>query len=93
MKEMYDGIYVAGFVLFFGEQVRYFITDDPERTNVVESGTFGQDTRIAAEGDDRFAMINRISALAAMQKYDEALDAMEKYNRRANLVSKMFRRR
>lgn len=92
MKEMYDGIYVSGFLLFFGEQVRYFITDDADRRNVVESGTFGQDTRISDAGDDRFAMINRISTLTAMQHWDEAIDALEKYDRRADLTARLFGR-
>ena len=90
MKEMYEGIYVSGFILFFGEQVRYFITDDAERRNVVESGTFGQDTRIADTGSDRFSMINRISTLIAMDRMDEAIQAMEEYDRKADLVARLF---
>ncbi len=92
MKEMYDGIYVVGFVLFFGEQVRYFITDDAEQKNTVESGAFGQDTRIPDAGEDRFSRINRLSMYAAMGRYEEALDALEEYNRRAHMVESLFRR-
>ena len=93
MKEMYDGIYVTGFILFFGEQVRYFITDDMDQKNVVESGSFGQDTRILDTGDDRFALINRISTESAMKHYDEALKVMEDYNRKALMVEALFHRK
>jgi hypothetical protein len=92
MKEMYDGIYVTGLLLFFGEQVRYFITDDADQKNVVESGSFGQDTRIQDAGDDRFALINRISMFTALKKYDEALDVLEAYDRRAQMVAALFHR-
>ena len=92
MKEMYEGIYVAGFVLFFGEQVRYFVTDDAAQKNVVESGTFSQDTRISDAGEDRFGEINHISMLTKTQHYDEALASLEKYNRRAHMVQTLFRR-
>ena len=93
LKEMYDGIYVTGFILFFGEQVRYFITDDMDQKNVVESGSFGQDTRILDTGDDRFALINRISTESAMKHYDEALKVMEDYNRKALMVEALFHRK
>ncbi|MCI2049329.1 MAG: DUF5717 family protein [Lachnospiraceae bacterium] len=92
MKEMYDGVYVTGMVLFFGEQVRYFITDDVEQKNTVESGTFGQDTRIQDEGGDRFALINRVSMYTALKKYDEALDILEDYDRKAYMVNTLFNR-
>lgn len=92
MREMYDGIYVSGFILFFGERLRYFITDDAGRRNVVESGTCGQDTRISDVGEDRFAMINRISMYTAMGRYEDAMKAMEAYNRKAHLVETIFRR-
>lgn len=90
MKEMYDGIYVVGFVLFFGEQVRYYITDDAAQLNTIESGAFGQDTRIPDAGEDRFSRINRISMYTAMGRYEEALEALSEYDRRAYMVESLF---
>lgn len=90
MKEMYEGVYVTGFLLFFGEQMHYYITDDAAEKNVVESGTIGQDARIPEESDDRFGMINRISMLAALGRDEEALERISNYSHRAYLVKSIF---
>lgn len=90
MTRMYENVYVTGFLLFFGEQMHYYITDDEEEKNVVESGTVGQDARIPQETDDRFGLINRISMLTALGRDEEAMDRIEKYVRRAFLAEKLF---
>ncbi|MBQ9612335.1 MAG: hypothetical protein IJV14_07065 [Lachnospiraceae bacterium] len=90
MTRMYENVYVTGFLLFFGEQMHYYITDDEEEKNVVESGTVGQDARIPQETDDRFGIINRISMLTALGRDEEAMDRIEKYVHRAYLAQKLF---
>ncbi len=83
MREMYEGIYVTGFLLFFGEQMHYFITDDPEGKHIVESGTVGQDARIADQGTKRFSMINDICLRTAMGRREEAFRLLKEYDRLA----------
>ena len=90
MKEMYEGVYVTGFLLFFGEQMHYYITDDNAEKNIVESGTVGQDARTKTSGQDRFDAINEITMLAALGRDGEALSKLEKYSRKSYLVSRMF---
>ena len=90
MKEMYRGVYVTGFLLFFGEQMHYYVTDDAAEKNVVESGTVGQDARIPEETDDRFGRINRISMLAAVGRDEEAIAGIERYADRAFIVDRLF---
>ena len=90
MTRMYENVYVTGFLLFFGEQMHYYITDDEQEKNVVESGTVGQDARIPQETDDRFGIINRISMLTALGRDEEAMDRIEKYVHRAYLAQKLF---
>ncbi len=90
MKEMYEGVYVTGFLLFFGEQMHYYITDDNAEKNIVESGTVGQDARTKTSGQDRFDAINEITMLAALGRDSEALSKLEKYSRKSYLVSRMF---
>lgn len=90
MKQMYEGVYVTGFLLFFGEQLHYYITNDEAQKNVVESGTLGQDARINEDEDDRFGTINRISMLTALGRDEEALDRIENYTHRAFLAKRMF---
>ncbi len=90
MKEMYEGVYVTGFLLFFGEQMHYYITDDDAEKNIVESGTIGQDARNPSAGGDRFDAINEIAMLAALGRDREALNKLEKYSRKSYLVNKLF---
>lgn len=90
MKEMYEGIYVTGFLLFFGEQMHYFITDDPEEKNIVESGTAGQDVRVMDQSTQRFGMINSIAMNAALMKSREAYQALREYSRLSYLADTLF---
>ncbi len=90
MKEMYEGVYVTGFLLFFGEQMHYYITDDAAEKNIVESGTVGQDARNQSAGQDRFDVINEIAMLAAMGRDTEVLSKLEQYSRKSYLVSRLF---
>ena len=91
MKEMYPGVYVAGFLLFFGEQMHYYITDDAAEKNVIESGTIGQDARISADTDDRFGLVNHISMLTALGQDAEAIAQMEHYAHRVFLSRRLFK--
>ncbi len=90
MKEMYEGVYVTGFLLFFGEQMHYYITDDDAEKNVVESGTIGQDARTPVSGQDRFRAINEIAMLTALGRDAEALSHLEKYSRKSWLAARLF---
>lgn len=90
MKEMYESVYVTGFLLFFGEQLHYYITDDAEEKNVVESGTVGQDARIPETDRDRFGVVNDISMMAALGRDEEALEKIQDYDRRSWLVQHLF---
>lgn len=90
MKEMYEDVYVTGFLLFFGEQMHYYITDDPGEKNVVESGTLSQDARIANAVNDRFGDINGIATMVALGRDEEAVKRLEAYGRKAYLVKRLF---
>ena len=92
MKEMYRDFFVSGFVLFYGEQMHYYITDDAAEKNVVQSGTVGQDARIPESCSGRFGLINDTTRAAALREYDEALELLTGYYRRSYLESELFRR-
>lgn len=90
MREMYEGIYVTGFVLFFGDQLLYYITDDAEEKNVVESGSLGQDIRMSDEEAGRFGRLNQIASHVTMREYDKALGELERYDKLAHMVMGIF---
>ena len=90
MKEMVRGFYVSSFFLFYGEQVHYFITDDPEEKNIVESGTIGQDARIDLAQTDRFAQIDAISRAAALREREKTVQLLSEYTKKEYLTAALF---
>ncbi|MDO5132809.1 MAG: DUF5717 family protein [Eubacteriales bacterium] len=92
MKEMYRDFYVSGFLLFYGEQMHYYITDDAAEKHVVQSGIIGQDARILENCSGRFGLINETTRAAALREYDEALSLLTGYYRRSYLENELFRR-
>ena len=90
MKEMYEGVYVTGFVLFFGEQLRYYITQDEQEQEIEESGVLGQDGRMDEEEAGRFGRLNRISTAVTMRDYGRALEELSSYDRLARTVMGLF---
>ena len=72
MREMYEGIFVASFVLFFGEQLQYYITEDSETGEDVltESGTIQKSDIIKTHTGSRFSYINDIMIGETLQDYD-----------------------
>lgn len=92
MKEMYRGFFVSGFLLFYGEQMHYYITDDAAQKHVVQSGMISQDARIADSSSGRFGLINRTTRAAALRDYDGALSLLSDYYRRSYLEEELFRR-
>ena len=62
LAEVYDGIYVRGFVLFFGETVQYYLTEETDSgSKVVESNCI-QNHNILPSGENqgRYAKLNEI---------------------------------
>ena len=87
---MVRGFYVSSFFLFYGEQVHYFITDDPEEKNIVESGTIGQDARIDLARTDRFAQIDAVSISAAQRDREKTLQLLGEYTKSEYLTDALF---
>ena len=90
MKEMVRGFYVSSFFLFYGEEVHYFITDDPEEKNIVESGTIGQDARIDFTNSDRFSQIDEMSRALAAKDRAAAADLLRDHTKKEYLAQVLF---
>ncbi|WP_026507574.1 DUF5717 family protein [Butyrivibrio sp. MC2013] len=72
LKEMFEGVYVTDFVLFEGEKVQYYITEevvDPATgftsPQLTESGTLSCDRATDMPGKRRYKMINELTARLA----------------------------
>ncbi|MCR5101260.1 MAG: DUF5717 family protein, partial [Butyrivibrio sp.] len=97
MKEMYDGIFVASFVLFFGEELQYYITegdiaDDEtgEKSRLTESGTISKNDIVQNTYSDRFTIINDIMIGEALQDYDTVDNLMKEFHKKRFMSKKLF---
>ncbi len=96
MKEMYDGIHVASFVLFFGEEIQYYITeiaDESENgadSKLTVSGTISKSDIVQAVSSDRFTIINDIMIGETLQDYDTVDKLMAEYYKKRFMSKKLF---
>jgi hypothetical protein len=93
MHEVYDGFFVRTFVLFFGEQLQYYISQsEGGREQLTDSGTLSR-SDIGTAADNRFNDINNIMIARNLQDYDTVDTLLREYYRRDYIVSNLFHRK
>ena len=91
MRQMYDGIYVSDFVLFFGEQMQYYITEqNGEEEILTESGTIQKSDIIGGQLPGRFSLINDIMIGETLQDYDTVDNLIGEYYKKKFICDKLF---
>ena len=91
MQEMYDGIYVTEFVLFFGEQLQYYITEEGQEEGAhTESGTIQKSDIVKDQVTGRFSMINDIMIGETLQDYTAVDNLMGEYFKKRFISEKLF---
>ncbi|MCR4901499.1 MAG: DUF5717 family protein [Butyrivibrio sp.] len=94
MPEMYDGIYVASFVLFFGEKMQYYITEtgkDDDNDKLTESGTISNSDIMQNSSSGRYSIINDIMIGKTLQDYETVDKLLEEYYKNRFLSSMLFK--
>lgn len=90
MKEVYGGVYFKAFVLFFGESLQYYVTEEADgEAQLTESGTL-QKGETGEEEDGRYRLINDIVTARSLQDYDTMDDLLEEYYKKEFLNGKLF---
>ena len=91
MRQMYDGIYVSDFVLFFGEQMQYYITENSgEEEILTESGTIQKSDIIGGQLPGRFSLINDIMIGETLQDYDTVDNLISEYYKKKFICDTLF---
>ncbi|WP_026509657.1 DUF5717 family protein [Butyrivibrio sp. LC3010] len=94
MQEMYQGIYDASFILFFGEQIQYYITEENYNGRggkLTESGTISKNDIVQETVAGRYSIINDIMIGKTLQDYDTVDRLLAEYYRKRFLTNKLFR--
>ena len=92
MEEIYGGVFSKVFILFFGEKVQYYITEEADGTQqLTESGTLtrsdiGQDNR-----ENRYTLLNDIVVGKTLQDYDTVDHLLNEYFRKKHLAADLFK--
>ena len=91
MKEAYEGVYFKEFVLFFGESLQYYITEEQNgQEQLTESGTLQKSEEYAQEESSRYQLINEIVTRRSLREYDETDHLLEEYYRKDFLNGRLF---
>ena len=91
MVDMYGGIYVKQFVLFFGESIQYYITEEENGgPQLTESGTIGKNDVPSHNENDRYAMVNDIAIADTLKDYGTTMKLLEEYKYKEYLVNNLF---
>ena len=91
MHEMYHGIFVKQFVLFFGERLQYYIVEqNGENETVTESGTISNNDMEQTESESRYSMINDIAISRTLGDYGTMDELLLEYFRKEYLLGNLF---
>jgi len=91
MRDVYGGVCFKEFVLFFGESLQYYITEEQNgEEQLTESGTL-QKSDAAANGEGgRYQLLNDIVLSRTMEDYDTMDNLLEEYYRKEFLNGQLF---
>lgn len=90
MREVYGGVCFKEFILFFGESLQYYITEERgEDSQLTESGTL-QMHDSSEGGDSRYRLVNDIVISRTLEDMDTMDDLLEEYYRKNYLNGRLF---
>ncbi len=91
MREAYGGVFYKDFILFFGESLQYYVTEEKDgKTQVTESRTIQKGDGAGEDGDSRYSLLNDIAMARTLQDYHTMDNLLEEYYRRDFLNSRLF---
>lgn len=94
MKDMFAGICVKEFVLFFGERLQFYITEETEGAEqLTKSGTINKSDIGQEDFESRFMMLNDIMIGKTLHDYSTVDNLMRAYYRQDYMADNLFRLR
>ncbi|MCM1216293.1 MAG: DUF5717 family protein [Lachnospiraceae bacterium] len=91
MRDVYGGVCFREFVLFFGENLQYYITEEVNgEEQLTESGTIQNSDAGTGAENGRYQLLNDIVLSRAMEDYDTMDDLLEEYYRKEFLNGQLF---
>ena len=92
MRNMYHGIFVKQFVLFFGERLQYYIVENNENgEQLTESGTVTCSDMAHKGSVSKYDLINDIAIARTLGDNDTMYDLLLEYFKQEHLLNEIFR--
>lgn len=92
MVEMYDGIYVKTFVIFFGELIRYYITEEHDNSIEVKESNRLTCNNIAGDNDhSRYNLINEMIISDTLSDETTLKSNIDEYKRLDAATKQLFK--
>lgn len=90
VKNMYQGIFVKEYLLFYGEILRYYLTVEKEEEvwTTEEKILTLEDT--FQEGKTKYQLLNQMLSAEILKKEDQVEKSMREYLKREGMVQKLF---
>lgn len=80
MQDVYNGIFVKPFVLFFGESIQYYISEERGSQVIVTESSRIANSEVYAEADmSRYSLLNQMLISGALQDEEALLGNMKTY--------------
>ncbi|MDD6202279.1 MAG: DUF5717 family protein [Lachnospiraceae bacterium] len=91
MQNMYGGIFVKPFLLFFGETLQYYVTEEyANKEQLTESGTIQKSDALSDTLQDRYSMINDVAIADTLKDYSAAMHLIEEYEQKKYMTESLF---
>lgn len=91
MTDMFEGIHIKSLVLFFGETLQYYITEETaEGEQLTESATISKNDMGAANSGTRYSDINDLVIAGTLQDYSGFHKMVDAYEEKSFLTEKLF---
>jgi len=91
MTDAYGGVCFKEFILFFGESLQYYITEEKNgEERLTESGTLQKSDTGSGEESSRYQMINDIAISKTLEDFDTMDHLLEEYYRKEFLGGRLF---
>lgn len=91
MREVYAGVFFKEFILFFGENLQYYITEERGgEEQLTESGTLQKSDIRGNEAESRYHLVNDIVISKTLGDFDTMDHLLEEYYRKEFLNGRLF---
>lgn len=91
MQDMFGGICVKEFILFFGEKLQYYITEESDTgEQITQSDSISKSDAGQEDPEGRFQILNDLMIGKTLHDYDTVSDLLLEYFKQDHMVEQIF---